>query len=101
MATKNLHNGAWIRGKTCMITGATSGIGRASALELGRLGAKLVLVCRNRERGEELVREIQRAGNPDVELMVADLESQAEIRKVAAEFLGTGKPLHVLMNNAG
>ena len=84
-----------------MITGATSGIGRASALELGRMGAKLVLVCRNRERGEELVREIQRAGNPDVELMVADLESQAQIRKLAADFLATKKPLHVLMNNAG
>ena len=91
----------WIRGKTCMITGATSGIGRASALELGRMGAKLMLVCRNRERGEELVREIQRAGNPEVELMVADLESQAQIRKLAADFLATKKPLHVLMNNAG
>ncbi len=101
MATKPSSNGEWIRGKTCMITGATSGIGRASALELGRLGAKLVLVCRNRERGEELVREIQRAGNSDVELMLANLESQAEIRKVAAEFLATGKPLQVLMNNAG
>jgi len=94
-------NGEWIRGKTCMITGATSGIGRASALELGKMGAKLILVCRNRERGEELVREIQRAGNSEVELMIADLESQAQIRKVAADFLATKKPLHVLMNNAG
>ncbi len=101
MATKPASNGEWIRGKTCMITGATSGIGRASALELGRLGAKLVLVCRNRERGQELVREIQRAGNPDVELMVANLESRAAIRKLAADFIATGKPLHVLMNNAG
>ncbi len=84
-----------------MITGATSGIGRASAIELGRMGAKLILVCRNRERGDELVREIQRAGNPEVELMVADLESQAQVRKLAADFLATGKPLHVLMNNAG
>jgi len=84
-----------------MITGATSGIGRASALELGRMGAKLVLVCRNRERGEELLREIQRAGNPEVELMIADLESQAQIRKLAEDFLATRKPLHVLMNNAG
>ncbi len=90
MATKISHNGEWIRGKTCMITGATSGIGRASALELGRLGAKLVLVCRNRERGQELVREIQRAGNPAVELMIANLESQAAIRKLAADFLATG-----------
>ena len=65
------------------------------------MGGKLILVCRNRERGEELVREIQRAGNPEVELMVADLESQAQIRKLAADFLATKKPLHVLMNNAG
>ncbi len=100
MATKS-NDGQWIRGKTCMITGATSGLGRASALELGRMGGKLILVCRNRERGEELVREIQRAGNPEVELMVADLESQAQIRKLAADFLATKKPLHVLMNNAG
>jgi NAD(P)-dependent dehydrogenase (short-subunit alcohol dehydrogenase family) len=100
MATTST-DGQWIRGKTCMITGATSGLGRASALELGRMGAKLILVCRNRERGQELVREIQRAGNPDVELMVADLESQAQIRQLAADFLATGKPLNVLMNNAG
>jgi NAD(P)-dependent dehydrogenase (short-subunit alcohol dehydrogenase family) len=101
MATKPASNGEWIRGKTCMITGATSGLGRASALELGRLGAQLVLICRNRERGEELVGELQGAGNSVVDLMVADLESQAQIRKLAADFLATGRPLHVLMNNAG
>ena len=84
-----------------MITGATSGIGRASAIDLGKLGAKLILVGRNRALGEELVREIQRAGNNDVELMIADLESQAQIRKLAADFLATKQPLHVLMNNAG
>jgi NAD(P)-dependent dehydrogenase (short-subunit alcohol dehydrogenase family) len=100
MATKST-TGQWIRGKTCMITGATSGIGRASAIELARLGAKLILVCRNRERGDELVSKIQRAGNSDVELMIADLESQAQVRKLAADFLATQKPLHVLMNNAG
>ena len=100
MATKST-NGQWIRGKTCMITGATSGIGRASAIELARLGAKLILVCRNRERGDELVAKIQRAGNSDVELMIADLESQAQVRKLAVDFLATQKQLHVLMNNAG
>ncbi len=101
MATRQSAIGQWIQGKTCMITGATSGIGRASALELGRMGARLILVCRNRERGEELVGEIRRAGNPEVELMIADLESQAQIRKLAADFLTTKQPLHVLMNNAG
>src|SRR5579872_3056689 len=94
-------NGEWIRGKTCMITGATSGIGRASAIELGKMGARLVLVCRNRARGEDLVRQIQRAGNRDADLMIADLESQPQIRQLAADFLATKKPLHVLMNNAG
>lgn len=94
-------DGQWIRGKTCMITGATSGIGRSSALELGKMGARLILVCRNRERGEELVREIQGNGNSEVELMIADLESQAQIRKLAADFLAIKKPLHVLINNAG
>jgi len=101
MATMQSANGQWIGGKTCLITGATSGIGRSSAIELAKMGAKLVLVCRNRERGQEVVREIQRAGNHDVELMNADLESQAQIRKLAADFLATKKPLHVLMNNAG
>lgn len=101
MATRQSTNGRWIRGKTCMVTGATSGIGRSSAIELARMGAKLVLVCRNRERGEEVVREIQRAGNSEVELMTADLESQVQIRKLAADFLATKKPLHVLLNNAG
>ena len=89
-----------IRNKTCMITGATSGIGRASALELAKMGAKLVLVCRNRERGEELVREIRSDGG-NAELMIADLESQDQIRKLASDFLATGSPLHVLINNAG
>jgi len=101
MTTTNGNQTSWIRRKTCMITGATSGIGRVSAIELGKMGAHLLLVCRNRERGEELVREIQSAGNSEVELMLADLESQAQIRKLAADFLATKKPLHVLMNNAG
>jgi len=101
MATMQSDHGQWISGKTCMITGATSGIGRASAIELGRMGAKLILVGRNPKLGQELVHEIQRVGNPDAELMLADFSSQAEIRKLAEDFLATKKPLHVLMNNAG
>ncbi|HVN28533.1 MAG TPA: SDR family oxidoreductase [Candidatus Binataceae bacterium] len=101
MASTQSETGNWIRGKTCMITGATSGIGRASAIELGKLGAKLILVGRSRELGEKLVNEIRRAGNPDAVLLLADFESQAQIRKLAGALLSTGKPLHVLMNNAG
>jgi retinol dehydrogenase 14 len=101
LVTQTSNGQEWIRGKTCMITGATSGLGRASAIELGKMGARLVLVCRNRERGGELVREIQCNGNRDAELMVADLESQDQIRKLAGDFLATDQPLHVLLNNAG
>ena len=95
--------GADMTGRTCLITGATSGIGRAAALALARLGASLVLVGRSRERGEHVVAEVERAsGRQDAALLlVADLSSQAEVRRLAAEFLATGRPLHVLLNNAG
>jgi NAD(P)-dependent dehydrogenase (short-subunit alcohol dehydrogenase family) len=85
-----------------MITGASSGVGRATALGLARLGATLVLVCRDRGRGEETVGEIRdTTGNHAVTLMLADLSSQQSIRALAREFLATGQPLHVLLNNAG
>ncbi len=91
-----------MRGRTCLITGASAGIGRATALELARMGATLVLVCRNRGRGEDAVAAIRRqSGNPAVSLMLADLSSQQSIRQLASEFLATDQPLHVLINNAG
>ncbi len=85
-----------------MITGASSGIGKVAAVELARLRARLFLVCRDRGRGEATVAEICRAtGNQDVELLIADLGSQREIRRLAADFLASNQPLHVLVNNAG
>jgi NAD(P)-dependent dehydrogenase (short-subunit alcohol dehydrogenase family) len=97
-----MTTGVDMSGRTCLITGATSGVGRAAAFELAGLGAGLVLVGRNRERGEATVAEVRRAsGNDDVSLLLADLSSQAEIRRLADEFLVGGRPLHVLLNNAG
>ncbi|MGH7899542.1 MAG: SDR family oxidoreductase [Candidatus Binatia bacterium] len=91
-----------LRDKTCMITGATSGIGRAAAIEIARLGARLIVVGRDRERGEAALREIRdRSGNGDVELLLADLSSQQSIRALAGELLARDRPLHVLVNNAG
>jgi NAD(P)-dependent dehydrogenase (short-subunit alcohol dehydrogenase family) len=85
-----------------MITGASSGIGKSAAMELARMGARLVLVCRDRGRGEGAVAEIRsETGNGNVVLMLADLSSQQEVRRLAAEFLATGQPLHILLNNAG
>jgi NAD(P)-dependent dehydrogenase (short-subunit alcohol dehydrogenase family) len=91
-----------LSGRTCMVTGASSGIGRAAALGLADLGASVVLVCRDRNRGEGALREIrERTGNAELTLMLADLSSQTEIRRLASDFLATGRPLHVLLNNAG
>ncbi len=88
--------------KTCMITGATSGIGKATALGLAKLGATLVLVSRKRERGESALREIvQESGNPNLSLLVADLGSQKAVRQLAKDFVGTHERLDVLINNAG
>ena len=88
--------------KSVMITGATAGIGQAAAFALAEMGADLTIVCRNPSKGEATVAEIRRK-NPGVEasILVGDLGVQADIRRIANEFLATQKPLHVLFNNAG
>jgi retinol dehydrogenase 14 len=89
-------------GKTCLVTGATSGIGRATATGLARLGADVVLVARDPAKGEATAAGIEAAtGNPRIELLEADLSSQASIRHLADEFTGGHDRLHVLVNNAG
>lgn len=103
---KAASNGAaagWsLRGKTCLVTGATSGIGEEIALGLAREGARVALVGRSRERGEASVLRIRReSGSSDVELLLADLASQAEIRSLAERVLDRFASLHVLVNNAG
>ncbi|HKD69524.1 MAG TPA: SDR family oxidoreductase [Candidatus Binataceae bacterium] len=85
-----------------MITGASSGLGRITAIELARMGANLTLVCRNRARGEEVIAEIRdKTANRTLTLMLADLSRQQSIRELAAAFIDRGEPLHVLVNNAG
>ncbi len=91
-----------LHGKTCMVTGASSGLGLATATALAHMGARTVLVCRDRGRGEAALSQIvQTTRNRDVEVMLADLSSQDAIRKLAGEFLAMERPLHALVNNAG
>lgn len=85
-----------------MVTGANAGIGKETALELARLGATVVLVCRSREKGEAARQEIiASTGNPRIELLLADLSSQASIRSMVEEFDAKFDRLDVLVNNAG
>jgi NAD(P)-dependent dehydrogenase (short-subunit alcohol dehydrogenase family) len=89
-------------GKVVLITGGTSGIGRAAATALAAMGAEVVVTGRDRERGEAAVEEIRRdSGNERVSLVLADLSVQAEVRRLAEEFRERHDRLDVLVNNAG
>ena len=88
--------------KVVLITGGTSGIGRAAATALAAMGAEVVVTGRSRERGESAVEEIRdTSGNGRVSLMLADLAVQAEVRGLAEEFRERYDRLDVLVNNAG
>ncbi len=89
-------------GRVCVITGATSGIGRAAASELAALGARLVIVARDPGRGTAARDEIAgETGNREVALEVADLASQRHVRDLAVRLLASLPEIHVLVNNAG
>jgi retinol dehydrogenase 14 len=91
-----------MRGRVCLVTGATSGIGKATAHALAAKGASVVLVGRDPQKGEATVREIREVtANEEVELLRADLSSQASIREMADNFLAEHDRLHVLVNCAG
>jgi NAD(P)-dependent dehydrogenase (short-subunit alcohol dehydrogenase family) len=91
-----------MRGKRCLITGPTSGIGQATAVALAAAGAELTLLCRSPERGQATLERI-RETTPEavVDLVLADLSAQAEVRRAAAQILADPRPLDVLLNNAG
>jgi NAD(P)-dependent dehydrogenase (short-subunit alcohol dehydrogenase family) len=89
-------------GKTCILTGATSGIGEEAAIALAREGARLHLVARSEERAEATRERLRRAtGSDAVEIHLADLGSLEQIRRVAAELLEACPRIDVLLNNAG
>jgi NAD(P)-dependent dehydrogenase (short-subunit alcohol dehydrogenase family) len=91
-----------MKGKVCLITGATSGIGLETAKQLARLGATVIVVGRNASKGAMVVSQLrQQTGNAQIEFMHADLSSQKEIRALAEQFKRKYARLDVLVNNAG
>ena len=88
--------------KVALVTGANTGMGKVIATELARQGASVVMVSRDHHRGEEAMREIASAtGNASLDLLIADLSSQQEIRRLVHEFQQRYSSLHILVNNAG
>jgi len=91
-----------LKGKICLVTGANSGIGKATATGLAALGATVVLVCRDSVKGETALNEVKtKTGNNSVSMMIADLSSLQSIKQFADDFKSKYKQLHVLINNAG
>ncbi|KAI8550688.1 hypothetical protein RHMOL_Rhmol06G0127500 [Rhododendron molle] len=91
-----------IEGKNCIVTGANSGIGYATAEGLASRGANVYMVCRSKERGEAARSKIQSiTGNENVYLEVCDLSSVNEIKSFTSRFTSKDVPINVLVNNAG
>jgi retinol dehydrogenase 12 len=98
----SIQPNASLAGKVALITGANTGIGKVTALELARAGAHVIVACRSLSKSEPVVAAIRaQSGNPKVELVALDLADFASVRACAAEVLARGLPLHLLINNAG
>jgi len=91
-----------LQNKTAIITGATSGIGRVTAIAIAREGARLVLPVRSIEKGKALQDEIEKeTGNTSIEIMHCNLASLDSVRKFSEDFQKKYDKLHLLINNAG
>jgi dehydrogenase/reductase SDR family protein 13 len=91
-----------LEGRSFVVTGANTGIGKVTALELARRGARVVLACRSAAKTEPVIAEIAKAtGNSQVEFAALDLSDLASVRACAEALLAAGRPIHVLVNNAG
>jgi NAD(P)-dependent dehydrogenase (short-subunit alcohol dehydrogenase family) len=90
-----------MKGKICLVTGASSGVGKATATAMADVGASVIMVCRDETRGEAArAQVVSESGNPSVDLMLADLSSLASVRGLAAEFNARYAKLDVLINDA-
>ncbi|XP_047450834.1 dehydrogenase/reductase SDR family member 13-like [Mugil cephalus] len=93
---------AKLHGKTVIVTGSNTGIGKTTAIDLARRGARVILACRSKERGEAALEEVKReSGSNQVVFMQLDLGSLKSVRRFAETFLKSETRLDILINNAG
>src|SRR5882724_4072145 len=90
-----------MKGKTCVVTGTTSGIGKETAVALAAAGARVAIVCRTRDKGEPALAEIRQRSGGAVDLFVADFASQRAVRALAVRLAAALPRVDVLVNNAG
>ena len=91
-----------LAGRVCLVTGASNGLGEATAMALAAQGASVILVCRDAARGARVLEDVKRrTGNEEVELVLADLGSLASIERAAHPVAARHARLDVLVNNAG
>jgi retinol dehydrogenase-12 len=91
-----------LAGRTFLVTGGNTGIGRATAVQLAGRGGRVYIACRSAAKGREAVASISHeTGSDAIGFLTLDLADLASVRNCAAEFLALGQPLHVLVNNAG
>jgi NAD(P)-dependent dehydrogenase (short-subunit alcohol dehydrogenase family) len=91
-----------MKGRICVVTGSNSGIGKETALGLAKMGANVVMVVRNQQKGEAAKAEIiEKSGDKSIDLMLCDLSSMKSIKNFANEFKAKYSKLNVLINNAG
>jgi len=91
-----------MKGKFVIVTGANTGMGKVTSLELAKKGAHVIMVCRNKTLGEAAQKDIvQKSGNTNVDLLIADLSYQQSIRELATVINTSYPHIDVLVNNAG
>ncbi|MEE9608421.1 MAG: SDR family NAD(P)-dependent oxidoreductase [Myxococcota bacterium] len=88
-------------GRVCLVTGASDGHGRAVAEALARAGADVVLLGRNPQKCETAQREIAEATGRKPDVLLCDLSNRPDVDRAADQYLASGRPLHLLVNNAG
>ncbi|XP_070762576.1 dehydrogenase/reductase SDR family member 13-like [Enoplosus armatus] len=99
---KRCTSKAKLHGKTVIVTGSNTGIGKTTAIDLAKRGARVILACRSKQRGEAALEEIKReSGSNQVVFMQLDLGSLKSVRSFAETFLKSEPRLDILINNAG